>query len=205
VLQHEDRWVYLTAREPRPLLRTFIQRGPDFGKGPISLPEQFFLDFFEKNDAFSSSQMVGLIGERLEEDPGTFKSDYVYKDLHKKGYCRLFLVNTSEGNRRLKSVDAQINALKETLDLSAIRRNAKLVSDLCMDLGTNLILLEDEELEKLRHMHLEKGVPAELKVLFHFFSSHNSMSYLGKRERPGGGFGRSFRSRGGYFGSGGRW
>jgi len=41
--------------------------------------------------------MVGLIGERLDENPDIFKSDYVYKDLHKKGYCMLFLVNTSEG------------------------------------------------------------------------------------------------------------
>jgi len=104
VLQQEDRWVYITPREPRPLLRTFLRRGPHFANGPFSLPEQFFLDLFEHHDELSISQIIGLVADRIDENPAVFKTDYVYKDMSDRGLCLLFYMSTTEGERKLNTI-----------------------------------------------------------------------------------------------------
>lgn len=150
VIQIEQRWIAINKRERRKRARFFFKRGPQFeAYATESEAEKFVLELFQSYPEFRFYVLRHYIKNqfgKLGTDP--FKSDYVLKDVRKKGLTLLWYFPSMEALNAKSYIKSQVKYINESVD-RLVKNHPKELGDLLHQIGENILLLESETIDKI--------------------------------------------------------
>jgi uncharacterized membrane protein YgcG len=171
-IQLYSKLIFINRRAKYKRSRVFARLGPAYSlQFEYSKSEKFVLDLFDKPE-LRLYEIRQRINKGLDEKIKLFKKQYVYHDIKSLGLCRFRFLPTKKGREEKNNCAATIDQIDKEID-SLLHDNEKLTT-LLEDLGSNLVFLEKETLDKLK-----KHVPSLTGLTSISRSSEfESISYL---------------------------
>lgn len=196
-------YINRNAKYKRP--RMFIRLGANYNATNAYTYTEAFLLSKIGNEDMRLFEFRNLIANGLNKKIKLFKSDYVRRDLSKKGFLLTTWFLSSLGRQKIRKCRAAIDEIDKNID--SLLLNKKRLDTILSELGSNTIFLEDNTLKKLKKKILDLD---ELDRYFDPQISYISYGggyggYVGGGGYGGGGWGGYGGGSFGGGGSGGSW
>jgi len=208
-LEIYSKLIYINPSQKNKRSRAFLKLGPNYRKeNNYTFSDHFLLSLFKEGEELRFYEIRQQINTLLDENLDDFKSKYVYKDVKAKGLCFLKYFLTSKGRFEKKNCANLIDTVDKEID--KLLKNEKLLNTYLSDLGTNIILLDEITLTKLKktlpginELNLLFGIPVE--EISGTYSSGGFGGFGGGSYGGGGGFSGFGGGSFGGGGAGGSW
>ncbi len=184
------KYIYINKHQTYKRKRPFLRLGQKYDQSnTYSKAETLLLSKFTKPE-LRLHEIRHLLMSDFDDDIMCFKRDHVYDDVIEKGYCFSRWILTGKGRKEKKHHKGVIADVENNVDLYV--KDEKVMKEKLDALGANIILLDDEVLEKLKK---NVNSMSEMSTIFDNFEFDYGGSYVSY-----GGFGGGY---GGYGGGGG--
>ncbi|MCB2195377.1 MAG: hypothetical protein KQH79_05935 [Bacteroidetes bacterium] len=212
ILRVDQRWIQIHERETRKRLRFYFSQGENYASYVTqNTYENFFLKLFENHTELRFYQIRQYIKSKLEKDVHKYKRDYVFTDLLRQRLCVLRIFTTGKGRKFRKEVAEPLGLIERSIDI-LIESKQNVLLSLLEKLGSNVLLLNKETLDKLDTISEEINKISKLKFLSKtaagfststVFMTMNTSAFGASVFAGGGSFGGFGGFGGGSFGGGG--
>lgn len=146
VLKISKRSIIVDLRYGKARPRIFFCRGRQYHNYTReSYAEEFFLKLFNNTEELRFFAIRKYVQNEL--DKSSFDR-LVYKDLKKKNFCNLKIFPTSQAIKLRKRINQKVTFLNNNLD-TLIKNDSSGLAQKIEDLGSHILLLDEENLKKL--------------------------------------------------------
>lgn len=202
-------WIELHPSEKRSRLRPFIGIGKKYHSyATNSLSEKFVLELFKNEPPLRIHQIRDKFKTQLNNDVEAFKNGFINKDLKQNGLSFFFSFPTIDGFRLKKEIKQTLKLIENAV-ANLVEGEIKELVLLINSLGSNIVFLSKETIDKLRTMipNIEEISSVEMfEQMDTVFSSYSNLGFIGyfdSFETFDSSFDSSFDFGGGDFGGGG--
>ena len=211
VLNVEQKWIRLNKRDKRKRLRFFFSQGSEFDNFETNNKyENFILKPFYNNAELRFYVIRQYIKKELEKDVHKYKREYVFNDLKRNGLCYFRFFPTSKGKLLRNEITKSIDRIETLIDV-LIEKNSKILIKELEKLGSNILFLTEDTIEKLDNLSDDIAKIYKLRFLgknaagfstMNTFFAMNTSAFGAAVFSSSGGFGGFSGFSGGSFGGG---